>query len=65
MTGVIKWFSQEKKFGFITMSGGADVFFHISGVLPKTQLEEGNTVQFELIDSPKGKKAVNVGNSNG
>lgn len=60
--GVVKWFSNEKGFGFIAQSDGEDVFVHytaIQGDGYKT-LNEGQSVEFEIVDSPKGKQAANV-----
>lgn len=59
-TGVVKWFNETKKFGFITMADGKDVFFHISGVISKLPLPEGQAVEFDVIDSTKGIRAVSV-----
>lgn len=61
-TGTVKWFSQEKGFGFIEQEGGPDVFVHhsvIQGSGFKT-LNEGERVEFEVIEEPKGLKAQNV-----
>jgi CspA family cold shock protein len=61
-SGKVKWFDTKKGFGFIQQEGGPDVFVHytsISGNGFKNQ-EEGQTVEFELVDSPKGPKASNV-----
>lgn len=61
-TGTVKWFSQEKGFGFIEQEGGPDVFVHhsvIQGSGFKT-LNEGERVEFDVIEEPKGLKAQNV-----
>ena len=61
-SGKVKWFDNKKGFGFIEQSGGKDVFVHhtcIDGTGFKT-LNEGDPVEFELVDSEKGPKALNV-----
>jgi len=61
-TGTVKWFDEKKGFGFIERQEGADVFVHfraITGDGYKT-LNEGQTVEFEVEDGPKGPQAVNV-----
>ena len=58
----VKWFDTKKGFGFIQQEGGSDVFVHhanISGSGFKN-LEEGQIVEFEPVDSPKGPKVSNV-----
>ena len=60
--GTVKWFNNTKGFGFITAEDGTDAFVHYSDVLGdgfKT-LEEGQPVEFEMTQGPKGPKAVNV-----
>lgn len=58
--GVVKWYSTEKKYGFLTGADGLEVFFHISGVPSKTAPLEGSKVEYEVTDTPKGKRAVEV-----
>ncbi len=61
-TGKVKWFNNSKGFGFITTEDGGDAFVHYSDITGdgfKT-LEEGDDVQFELAESEKGYKALNV-----
>jgi CspA family cold shock protein len=61
-TGKVKWFDTKKGFGFIQQEGGADVFVHYSAIGGEgfKNLEEGQVVEFDLVDSPKGPKAANV-----
>src|SRR5512146_863598 len=61
-TGKVKWFSQEKGYGFLQQDNGPDVFVHhsaIEGSGFKT-LNEGEPVEFDVIEEPKGLKAQNV-----
>jgi CspA family cold shock protein len=58
----VKWFSNQKGYGFITPEDGKDVFVHhsaIEGEGYKT-LEEGQEVEFEIMDTPKGQQATKV-----
>src|SRR5436190_10201716 len=62
-TGTVKWFSDEKGFGFITPDeGGRDLFVHFSGIVGDgyRSLSEGAKVAFEEENGDKGPKAVNV-----
>lgn len=62
LKGTVKWFNESKGFGFIEQESGKDVFVHysaISGSGFKT-LNEGDKVQFEIVDGPKGPAAANV-----
>jgi len=62
VTGTVKWFSNQKGYGFITPEEGKDVFVHhsdIQGDGYKT-LDEGQKVDFEITDGPKGEQAKNV-----
>jgi CspA family cold shock protein len=61
-TGTVKWFNDAKGFGFITIESGEDVFVHFSAIQAKgfRSLAEGSTVEFDLIQGPKGLQAANV-----
>ncbi|MBV8429576.1 MAG: cold-shock protein [Solirubrobacterales bacterium] len=62
-TGTVKWFSDDKGFGFITPDdGGRDLFVHFSGIAGDgyRSLAEGAKVSYEAEEGPKGPKAVNV-----
>ncbi|MBU0996010.1 MAG: cold-shock protein [Proteobacteria bacterium] len=60
--GIVKWFSQEKGYGFIEQQNGPDVFVHHSGINASgfKSLNEGDRVTFEINQGPKGPTAVNV-----
>lgn len=59
--GKVKFFSQEKAWGFLTQDGGKDVFVHISGLdCTPEQLQEGASVSFRVVEGQKGPKAVSV-----
>ena len=63
MEGTVKWFNDSKGFGFITPSdGGKDVFVHQSDIEAEGHgtLNEGDRVQYEVAEGPKGPKAANV-----
>jgi CspA family cold shock protein len=60
--GTVKWFSEAKGFGFIAKEDGGDVFVHYSEIEGEgyKSLSEGDQVEFEVTDSPKGPKAAHV-----
>ena len=62
MNGKVKWFNNEKGYGFIDHATGEDIFVHYSAIRQdgyKT-LSEGQLVNFDLIETPKGLQAINV-----
>jgi len=62
-TGTVKWFNAEKGYGFISQpDGGADVFVHFSAINMNGYrvLEEGQQVEFEVTEGPKGLQAASV-----
>ncbi|MFC1646340.1 cold-shock protein [Candidatus Omnitrophota bacterium] len=60
--GTVKWFNNSKGYGFITSESGSDVFVHHSAIQSDgyKSLEEGQAVEFETQQGPKGEQAVNV-----
>jgi cold shock protein len=60
--GTVKWFSNEKGYGFIEREGGEDVFVHFSAITMEgyKSLTEGQRVEFEVVQGPKGAQAANV-----
>ena len=61
-TGTVKWFNAEKGYGFISQTEGADVFVHFSAIEMNgyRALEEGQQVEFEVNQGPKGLQAASV-----
>ena len=62
MTGKVKWFNAENGYGFIEREEGGDVFVHFSAIQAdgfKT-LEEGQAVEFDVVEGPRGEQAANV-----
>ncbi len=62
MQGKVKWFNEKKGFGFLTREGGPDVFVHFTAIEGSgfRTLAEGQEVEFDLGDGPKGPQAMNV-----
>ena len=60
--GKVKWFSNQKGYGFITSESGSDVFVHHSAIQGEgyKALEEGQEVEFDVQQGPKGEQAINV-----
>ena len=61
-TGTVKWFNNQKGYGFISDEDGNDVFVHYSGLNMEgfKSLEEGQAVEFEVVNGAKGPQATNV-----
>lgn len=66
-TGTVKWFNNEKGYGFITQESGPDLFVHYSEIKGNgyRSLNEGDRVEFEITDGRKGKQASSVEVLNG
>jgi len=60
--GTVKWFSNEKGFGFISREDGDDVFVHHSAIQMDgyRTLSEGQRVEFDIVEGPKGQQVANV-----
>lgn len=60
--GTVKWFNGQKGYGFITKDDGQDVFVHYTAILGQgfRSLQEGQRVEFEITQGPKGLQAANV-----
>jgi cold shock protein len=61
-TGTVKWFKNEKGYGFITGEDGKDVFVHFSAIMVDgyKSLQEGQKVSYDVTQGPKGAQAANV-----
>lgn len=62
MQGKVKWFNKEKGYGFIERDEGSDVFAHFTAIQEEgfKTLYEGDVVEFEIVEGPKGLQAANV-----
>ncbi len=62
MQGSVKWFSPEKGYGFIEKEDGEDVFVHFSAIQDEgfKTLDEGENVEFEVVEADRGPQAANV-----
>jgi CspA family cold shock protein len=62
MQGKVKWFNNEKGYGFIEHEGGDDVFVHFSAIQAEgfKSLTEGETVEFDIVEGSRGPQAANV-----
>lgn len=62
MQGKVKWFNAEKGYGFIETEDGGDVFVHFSAIQTEgfKTLEEGQSVEFEIVEGARGPQAANV-----
>lgn len=60
--GSVKWFNSEKGFGFIERENGGDVFVHFSAIVEDgyKSLEEGQNVEFDIVEGERGEQAANV-----
>ena len=60
--GIVKWFSNQKGYGFIQKDDGSDIFVHFSAIQAEgfKTLAQGQDVEFEISDGPKGPQAANV-----
>ena len=60
MQGTVKWYNPRKSYGFIEIEEGKDVFVHQNALPEGTFLNDGDSVEFDLEQSPKGPQAINV-----
>ena len=62
MKGTVRWFNNQKGYGFISDENGQDIFVHYSGLAMEgfKTLDEGQKVEFDVVDGAKGPQATNV-----
>jgi CspA family cold shock protein len=59
-TGKLKFYNREKRYGFITGDDGKDYFFHSSGVSDEIYLQDGDKLEFKVVEGDRGPKAVDI-----
>jgi cold shock protein len=60
MNGTVKFFNEQKQFGFIAGEDGTEYFVHVSGLTEGTRIREGDSITFDVEQGDRGPKAVNV-----
>lgn len=62
MQGIVKWFNNQKGYGFISQEDGSEVFVHYTGITGDgfRTVEEGQKVEYDVVEGSKGAQAVNV-----
>jgi CspA family cold shock protein len=60
MNGKIKWYNARKGYGFIESEDGKDIFLHRSSIPEGVFLKEGDSIEYELEDTERGPKAINI-----
>ena len=58
--GKVKFFNRSKRYGFVTSNDGVDYFFHESGLSEGIYVQDGDKVEFEVVDGDRGKKAIKI-----
>ena len=58
--GKVKFFNRSKRYGFVTANDGTDYFFHESGLSDGIYVQDGDKVEFEVVDGDRGKKAIKI-----
>jgi len=59
-TGKVKFYNRSKRYGFISGEDGNDYFFHESGLTEGIYVQDGDKVEFKVVDGDRGKKAVEI-----
>mgnify|MGYP006136496369 FL=1 len=59
-TGKVKFFNKSKRYGFISGDNGNDYFFHDSGLSEAIYVQDGDKVEFKIVDGDRGQKAVEI-----
>ena len=58
--GKVKFFNRSKRYGFVTADDGTDYFFHWFGLSEGIYVQDGDKVEFEIVDGDRGKKAIKI-----